>query len=68
MQSMTDVRQLLKRFGAIIYTGDKMGAVELMMEEVKELKMAGLIDQKTFREAMAVLMQQSARMHRKSKA
>lgn len=64
MQSMAEVRQLLKQFGAIIYTGDKLGDVELMMEEVKELEMMGLIDQDTFRKAMAVLLQQSARISR----
>jgi uncharacterized protein YqgQ len=35
-----------------------------MMEEVRELKSMGLIDPQTFQKAMAVLLQQSARISR----
>ena len=65
MRGMTEVRQLLKQFGTIIYTGDPLGDVELMMEEVRELKSMGLIDPQTFQKAMAVLLQQSARFSRR---
>ncbi|MBA4601498.1 YqgQ family protein [Thermoactinomyces mirandus] len=61
MQTMADVRRLLKRFGTIIYTGDRQGDIELMLDEVKELRQYGMIDKETYQKAMAVLLQQSSR-------
>lgn len=61
MQTMAEVRRLLKRFGTIIYTGDRQGDIELMLDEVKELRHFGMIDQETYQKAMAVLLQQSSR-------
>lgn len=64
MQTMVEIRRLLKRFGIIIYTGDRLGDIELMLDEVKELRHFGLIDQETYQNAMAVLLQQSSRLKR----
>lgn len=61
MQTMAEVRRLLKRFGTIIYTGDRQGDIELMLDEVKELRHFGMIDQEIYQKAMAVLLQQSSR-------
>lgn len=61
MQTMAEVLRLLKRFGTIIYIGDRQGDIELMLDEVKELRHFRMIDQETYQKAMAVLLQQSSR-------
>ncbi|MGA8942022.1 MAG: YqgQ family protein [Thermoactinomyces sp.] len=66
MQTMTEVLRLLRRFGTIIYTGDRLGDIELMLEEVKELRHFGMIDQETYQKAMAVLLRQSSRLKKGS--
>lgn len=50
-----DVQQLLKRFGTIIYTGERLGDIELMEMEIDELNKLGLIDQKTYMQAKLAL-------------
>ncbi len=64
MQTMAEIRRLLRRFGIIIYTGDRLGDIELMMDEMRELKQYGMIDQETYQKAVAVLLQQSSRLKR----
>jgi uncharacterized protein YqgQ len=56
MKTVADVRRLLKQFGTVIYTGDQEGDIELMIEELKELKEMGMIDMTTFSEAFRVLL------------
>ncbi len=36
MKSVYDIQQLLKKFGTIIYVGDRLGDLELMEMEIKE--------------------------------
>jgi uncharacterized protein YqgQ len=55
MQTVLDVRKLLKNFGVVIYTGDHVGDVELMLDELRELKELGLIDAETFVKATMIL-------------
>ena len=54
MNSIYDVRQLLKKFGTIIYVGDRLADLQLMEEELKELYHSQLIDPKEYE--MAVLL------------
>lgn len=44
MKTMYDVQQLLKRFGTFIYTGDRVGDLELMELEINELYHYQFID------------------------
>ena len=55
---MEDVRLLLKRFGIWIYTGDRLGDLEMMEEELEEMHRLGLIDKDTYLSARRVIMQQ----------
>jgi len=54
MKTIYDVRQLLKRFGTIIYVGDRLSDLELMEMELKELYHSQLIDPKEYQ--MAILL------------
>lgn len=55
MNSIYDIQQLLKRFGTIIYLGDRRATLELMEEEVKELYKSQLIEPKEFQQAIFLL-------------
>ncbi|GKV64608.1 MULTISPECIES: YqgQ family protein [Sporosarcina] len=55
MNEFYDVLQLLKRFGIIIYTGNKKQDSILMESEVKELYDYQFIDQQTYLQALLVL-------------
>ncbi len=58
MQTIYDVRQLLKRFGTIIYVGDRLGDLQLMEAELKELYGTRLIDIKDYQMAMLLIRQE----------
>lgn len=60
LEIAADVRALLRRFGAIFYTGDPLGEIELMREELRELFQAGLIDRETLRAALEALRRREA--------
>lgn len=55
MNEFYDVMKLLKRFGVIIYTGNKMQDSFVMESEVKELFDRQFIDQQTYIQALLVL-------------
>ncbi|ARF15847.1 DUF910 domain-containing protein [Sporosarcina sp. P3] len=55
MNEFYDVMKLLKRFGVIIYTGDKRQDSMVMESEVKELYDHQFIDQQTYIQALLVL-------------
>lgn len=48
LKTMIDVRNLLKRFGAFIYTGDRLGDLELIELELDDLYQYGFITQQEF--------------------
>ncbi|MCD7033112.1 YqgQ family protein [Metabacillus sp. GX 13764] len=54
MKTIYDVQQLLKKFGTIIYVGDRLADLELMEEELRQLREMGLIETRDFQ--MAVLL------------
>ncbi|EQB95050.1 YqgQ family protein [Geobacillus vulcani] len=66
MKTVYDVQQLLKRFGTIIYVGDRLADLELMEEEVKELYQSQLIDAKQLQAALFILRQE-AQMEREKR-
>jgi len=59
MKTIYDVQQLLKKYGTIIYVGDRLADLELMEEEVKELYKAQLIDTKDYQMAILLLRQEA---------
>ncbi|MFE7061040.1 YqgQ family protein [Sutcliffiella sp. NPDC057660] len=58
MKSILDIRQLLKRYGTYIYTGDKIGDLEMMEDEVRELYHSGVLDAQSFGTAIMLLKQE----------
>lgn len=58
---MLDVRNLLKRFGIYIYTGDRKGDAELMELELSDLYDKGLIQQDDFLKAKVLLLKEKNR-------
>lgn len=55
MKTIYDIQQLLKRFGTIIYVGDRLSDLELMEGELRELYVSNLIEQKEFQTALLLL-------------
>jgi len=58
MKTVYDVRNILKRYGIFIYTGNRTGDLDLMEAEVRELYKAQLIDELTFKQAVLILRQE----------
>ena len=55
MKNFYDVQQFLKRFGTIIYIGDRLSDLELMTEELSELYRSQLIEVQEFQAALLIL-------------
>jgi Bacterial protein of unknown function (DUF910). len=55
VKSILDVRDLLKRFGTIIYIGDRQAELELMEQEVRELYRHRLISEQEFLSAILII-------------
>lgn len=55
MKTIYDIQQYLKRFGAIIYTGDRIADLQLMEMEVQELYKSQLMETMDFQSAILLL-------------
>ncbi|SFD54116.1 Uncharacterized protein YqgQ [Lentibacillus persicus] len=62
METVHDVRQLLKRFGTIIYIGDRRADLELMESEIKELYQMQFIGSEDYQKALLVLRGEARRL------
>ncbi|WP_305453285.1 YqgQ family protein [Bacillus mycoides] len=58
MISIYDIQQLLKKFGTIIYTGDRIPDLQLMQDELRELNQSQLIDPQDYQTALFLLKQE----------
>ncbi|WAA11461.1 YqgQ family protein [Fervidibacillus halotolerans] len=58
MKTIYDVQQLLKSYGSIIYVGNRLGDLELMEAELKEIYRSQLIDIKEYQMALLLLRQE----------
>lgn len=58
MKTIYDVQQILKRFGIYIYTGDRIGDLELMVFELNELYKAGFIESHEYQMARLLLQRE----------
>jgi uncharacterized protein YqgQ len=58
MISVYDIQQLLKKFGTIIYTGDRVADLQLMGDELRELYKSQLIEPKDYQTALFLLKQE----------
>lgn len=55
MRSMYDVQQLLKRYGIFVYVGNRSWDIEVMMSELRDLRLAKVIEEREFISAMMIL-------------
>ena len=55
MKTIYDIQQYLKKFGTLIYVGDRVADLELMEAEVKELYHAQLMDIRDYQMAILLL-------------
>ena len=55
METIYDIQQYLKKFGTLIYVGDRVADLELMETEVKELYHAKLMDIRDYQMAILLL-------------
>lgn len=55
MKTVYEIQQLLKRFGTIIYIGDRAANLELMETELQELYQSQLIEAKEYQTALLIL-------------
>ncbi|WP_188206159.1 YqgQ family protein [Alkalibacillus aidingensis] len=58
MKSFYEVQQLLKRFGTLVYVGDRQSDALLMEEEVRELYQNQLITIEEYRDAILILQKE----------
>lgn len=65
MNKFYDVQQLLKRFGTIIYTGERLGDIDLMEMEIDELKQHGFIDNTVYMQAKLILRSERSKERRR---
>lgn len=61
MKSIYDVQQFLKRFGTIIYIGDRLADLQLMEAELKELQHSQLLTRQQFQQAFFLLRREIQR-------
>ena len=55
METIYDIQQYLKKFGTLIYVGDRVADLELMEAEVKELYHAKLMDTRDYQMAILIV-------------
>ncbi|MBN8208274.1 DUF910 family protein [Bacillus sp. NTK071] len=61
MKTLFDVQQLLKRFGMIVYTGNRLGDLELMEEELQEIYEMKMVEQDDYLVAKMILRNEISR-------
>ena len=62
MKSMIDIYDLLKRFGIYIYTGDRLGDLGLIEDEITELYKTRMIETKDYQTALLIIRQEERRL------
>ncbi|MDE5052161.1 YqgQ family protein [Niallia taxi] len=67
MKTIYDVQQFLKRFGTIIYVGDRLGDLELMKAELNDLAHTEIIEKQEFEMAVLLLNQEIQKLKEKQK-
>ncbi|WP_085991903.1 YqgQ family protein [Oceanobacillus senegalensis] len=66
MKTVYDVQQLLKRFHTFIYTGDRVGDLELMEMEVDDLYQFQFISNDDYKHAKLILRKEKTRLMKRS--
>lgn len=55
MKTIYDIQQFLKKYGTIIYIGDRVADLELMESELKDLFHSQLIETREYQAAVLLL-------------
>lgn len=55
LKTIYDIQQFLKKFGIIIYIGDRLADLELMESELRELYQSQLIETREYQSALLLL-------------
>lgn len=61
MKTFNDVRQLLRRFGIVVYMGNRLYDIEMSQIELREVHENGLISTPEYLEAELILRQEHRR-------
>lgn len=62
MKTVFDIQQLLKRFGTFIYTGNRIGDLELMEMEIDDLFKYQFVDGDIYKKAKLILRKEKTRL------
>ena len=62
MKTVYDVQQLLKKFGTFVYTGDRLGDLELMEMDIDELYQMEFIQTEVFQLAKLILRKEKRQL------
>lgn len=62
MKTIYDIQQLLKKFGTIIYIGDRLADLQLMEAEIKELYQAQCLSSADYQMTILLLRQEMAKL------
>lgn len=65
MKTIYDIQQFLKKYGTIIYIGDREADLELMASELKDLFHSQLIDVKDYQSAALLIRTEIQRLREK---
>ena len=65
--TLLEVKQLLRGFGIVIYTGDALGDYMLMEDELKELQEAGLLPIELYHACLLAIRQRIRELDLESK-
>lgn len=68
MEAVYDVQQILKKFGTYIYTGDRLGDLDLMELEIDELYHSGFLPIKKYQMAKLILRREATRLRKEKGA
>ncbi|WP_077618804.1 YqgQ family protein [Bacillus sinesaloumensis] len=58
MKTIYDIQQFLKKYGTIIYVGDRVADLQLMETEIQELYNSQLIEKMDYQTALFLLRQE----------
>lgn len=61
VKTIYEIQQFLKKFGTIIYVGERVADLELMEAEVQELYNSQLMETKVYQSAIFLLRQEIVR-------
>ena len=67
MKNMIDVYTLLKQFGTYIYTGNRIGDLELIEDEIKELYKSKMIEPSQFQSAILIIRHEKTKLTQSNK-